>query len=140
MRDRELCLDFLENCFDVRNNRRFVLRLLDCLAGDKNNDVRWHAFVLVGDFVEEHPEKVWPIVLRYGSHPSYDMRGAVACCLLEHLLEHHFHQYFPKVKRILLRGDKRFAYTLSRCYFLGQAKVHEVEIGSLIKAARKRRR
>jgi hypothetical protein len=46
---------------------------------------------------------------------------AVSCCLLEHLLEHHFELLFPRVRRAALKSP-RFADTFSSCYWFGQAK------------------
>jgi hypothetical protein len=44
---------------------------------------------------------------------------AVATCLLEHLLEHHFDLLFPLVSEAC-RESRRFAWTLSMCSEFGQ--------------------
>ena len=72
------------------------------------------------EFIKTHPEEIWPFVLRWGKHPQTDLRDAIACCLLEHLLEDHFHLIFPRVREAALKS-RRFADTLRRCYWMGEA-------------------
>jgi len=134
--DRKLCLEYLRNSVLVHSNRNFVLGLLDQLAGDKNVDVSDLALFLAGEFIREHPRKAWPLIVKYASRQSWLMRQMVAACFLEHLLEFHFGEYFPKVERLVLGGDTRFLYTLACCYRLGEAKEHEAEIDALIRKAR----
>lgn len=86
-------------------------------------DPRWLALIEVGDLIEDHPDEVWPFVLRWGSHPDDDIRAAVAACLLEHLLEHHFEAYFPLVQNAVM--DPLFADTFSLCWKFGQAEIPE---------------
>ena len=84
-------------------------------------DPRWLALIEVGDLIENHPDDVWPFVLRWGSHPDDDVRAAVAACLLEHLLEYHFERYFPLVQQAVM--DPLFADTFSLCWKFGQAEL-----------------
>ena len=119
---RRVCVEYLQSGeLDLRN-RRLILDLLDSLIGDRSQYVRWGSLGMVGQFVESYPEDVWPIAVRWGSVRSRDIRGGIACCVLEHLLEYHFSVYFPRVKEIIKNGEKRFAYTLACCYKMGQAK------------------
>jgi len=90
-------------------------------APDGQLDPRWQAIITVGQFIETEPERIWPFVERWGKHPNADLRMAIATCLLEHLLEHHFALLFPRVERQVSRS-KRFADTLSHCALFGQAK------------------
>jgi hypothetical protein len=83
-------------------------------------DPRWQAIIAVGEFVESEPEAVWRFVRRWGSHSNRDLRAAVATCLLEHLLEHHFDLVFPRMER-LARASDRFVDTLQRCGRFGQS-------------------
>jgi hypothetical protein len=84
-------------------------------------DPRWHAMLEIQDgFIRSHPEEIGLFVLRWGKHPQTDLRDAVACCLLEHLLEYHFTLLFPRVV-IAARASPRFADTLRRCYWIGKA-------------------
>ena len=138
--DRKLCLEYVRNSVLVHNNRNFVLGLLDQLAGDKNAGVSDLALFLAGEFIRDHPRKVWPMMVKYGSRQSWLVRQMVAACLLEHLLEFHFDEYFPKIREMVLGGDRGMAYTLSHCYIFGQAEQHEAEIKALTAQARRRAR
>lgn len=51
-----------------------------------------------------------------------DVRDAIACCLLEHLLEYHFVQVFPWVEAAA-KEDPLFADTFRRCFKFGQAEI-----------------
>jgi len=48
------------------------------------------------------------------------LRTAVATCLLEHLLGHHFSRFFPRVEEAT-RSDALLADTFSKCWKFGQA-------------------
>jgi hypothetical protein len=89
-------------------------------APDGRIDPRWQAIIAVGEFVESEPEAIWRFTRHWGSHHNQDLRAAIATCLLEHLLEHHFDLVFPRVER-LARSDRRFADTVRRCWKLGQS-------------------
>ena len=90
-------------------------------APDGHVDPRWQAIIELSYFVEQEAEAVWPFVLKWGSHPDEDVRSAIATCLLEHLLESHFHLLFPRIETAA-KCNTQFADTLSRCWKLGQAK------------------
>src|SRR4051812_13600743 len=77
-------------------------------------DPRWQAIIAVGEFVEVEPEAVWSFVGRWGSSPDEDLRTAIATCLLEHLLEHHFDLFMPRVKQAAL-ADRLFGDMVSQC-------------------------
>ena len=83
-------------------------------------DPRWQAILDVADYIEESPQQVWSFIRRWGSHEEDDVRAAVATCLLEHLLEHHFDRFFPLVQEAV--ADRRFADTFSLCWKFGQAE------------------
>lgn len=83
-------------------------------------DPRWQAIIRVGEFVESHPDEVLEFALRWGKHAQRDLRAAIATCVLEHLLEHHFERVFPSV-RDAARASRRFADTLSGCWRFGKA-------------------
>jgi hypothetical protein len=91
-------------------------------APDNEHDPRWQATIRVGEFIEDEPEAVWEFARRWGKHAQADLRAAVATCLLEHLLEHHFDLLFTRVRDQAL-ASVRFADTLSRCWSFGQSKL-----------------
>jgi hypothetical protein len=84
-------------------------------------DPRWQAIIRVGEFSETQPEAVWNFAHRWGKHAQADLRMAVATCLLEHLLEHHFDLLFPRVRRAALESP-RFASTFNSCWSFGDSK------------------
>jgi hypothetical protein len=95
--------------------------LLPGEPADKGQDPRWQAIIAVGEHVESEPEAVWSFIRRWGGHPQEDLRAAIATCLLEHLLEYHFAEYFPQAEQAAL-ADPLFAETVQRCWQFGQAK------------------
>ncbi len=123
--DRRLCVDYLSNGVGVDRNRPFLLDIIDELIPDRSHYVRWQSFIMLGDFIESHPEQVWPLVSKWGSDKNRDIRIGVACCILEHLLGCHFSEYFPKVKEIIDTGNRRFAYTFTCCWKMDQCEEPE---------------
>ena len=91
-------------------------------APDGAQDPRWQAIIAVGKYVETNPAEVWAFAVRWGSHEQPDLRAAIATCLLEHLLEHHFDLVFPKVERLAL-SDSLFADTFCQCWKFGQTEL-----------------
>ena len=87
---------------------------------DDETDPRWQAMHAIADHIEEEPEQVWDFVARWGGHPQDDLRMAIATCLLEHLLEHHFELIFPRVAASVV-DDRLFADTFSHCWKFGQS-------------------
>jgi len=88
-------------------------------AGQK--DPRWQAIMLIEDFIEDEPEAILPFVLKWGVHEQEDLRWAIACLLLEHLLEFHFELIFPRVQEAAI-ANPLFADTFLKTSKLGQAK------------------
>lgn len=86
------------------------------------SDRRWEAIIDLSSFIETEPEAVWEFILRWGKHPQADLRTAIGCCMLEHLLEYHFATYFPRVRETAL-SSPRFAGTFRMCYAFGQSEL-----------------
>ena len=91
-------------------------------APEGETDPRWQRIIDVGSYIDSAPEAVWEFVARWGTHEDDDLRSAIATCLLEHLLEHHFETLFPRVER-LVAVDPMFADTFTSCWKLGQAEL-----------------
>ena len=89
-------------------------------APDGKKDPRWQAIIRVGEHVEDHPQQVWSFIQKWGKHQSEDISMAIATVLLEHLLEYHFADFFPLVRKTSLKS-KFFADTFQRCGQFGQA-------------------
>ena len=101
--------------------RRADRALPGCPGPGGKEDPRWQAIIAVGNHVETNPVEVWRFVERWGCHENDDLRMAVATCVLEHLLEHHFDSVFPQVEE-LAKSDPLFAETVSWCWKFGQAR------------------
>lgn len=90
-------------------------------APEGEDDPRWQAIIAIGEFLKDEPDAVWSFAERWGQHPNEDLRQAIATCLLEHLLEHHFATMFPRVQRTA-RANQLFAATVAMCWKCGQAE------------------
>ena len=84
-------------------------------------DPRWQAIIEVAEFIESDPEPIWQFVCRWGNHGQEDLRDAIACVLLEHLLEYHFDEIFPRVKKLAVE-DPLFGDMFCRCWKFGQSE------------------
>jgi hypothetical protein len=91
-------------------------------APEGESDPRWQAIIDVSEFIPTHPDEVWEFAARWGCTESADLRDAIATCVLEHLLEHHFERVFPKIEA-LAKVDVRFAETVRMCWKFGEAKL-----------------
>lgn len=90
-------------------------------APDGELDPRWQAIIEVANFIETHPDEVWDFVAEWGGHEQDDLRMAIATCLLEHLLEHHFEAIFPRVEKAA-RSNRLFADTFCSCWKFGPSE------------------
>ena len=88
-------------------------------APDGERDPRWQAIIAVSEHVKHEPIAIWRFTRRWGAHSNADLRTAVATCLLEHLLEHHFKLIFPLCVSAC-RRSRRFADTFTMCGEFGQ--------------------
>ena len=135
--DRLRSLRLMREGIGAGDDPSIYLELAVPLVGDSDNNCRWQAIIVVGETVERNPEAVWKVACEHGTSADEDMRDAVATVLLEHLLEHHFDAYFPKLKQRIESGAYLLADTLSRCWLFDNAIRHKREVESL--AARQQR-
>lgn len=91
-------------------------------APEGEEDPRWAAIIEISEFIPVDPDPIWSFVARWGGHPDEDLRAAIATCLLEHLLEHHFDLIFPRVEH-LARSNRFFAETVGMCWKMGQTEL-----------------
>src|SRR5262245_41994830 len=91
-------------------------------APDGHLDARWQAIIEVSEYIPTNANDVWRFALRWGGSEEPDLRAAIATCLIEHLLEHDFEAFFPRVAS-QARADANFAKTIRMCWQLGQAEV-----------------
>ena len=99
-----------------------VLVKIDRGLASRHERTRWQAAIALGEIAETDPESVWILVERHGSRRHKDVRVAIATCVLEYLLEHHFDAFFPRVTEAV-RSNRWFRDTFSYCYQLGQANL-----------------
>jgi hypothetical protein len=111
------------------------LLLAHPLVEDPDPDCRWQALIVIGESVTTHPEEVWRVVLAHGGSMDEDLRMGVATVLLEHLLEEHFEEYFPKVRAEVQRGSKLFAEMVRNCWFDGCSGVRYRQMQQLLRNA-----
>ncbi len=104
------------------------LRRARSLVGHADNDVRWQALIAVGNWIWTDPEPVWEVVLEHGESEDEDMRTGVATVLLEHLLEHHFDAYFPRVRERIEAGAPLMKETLGMCGRFGLSQDRWAEL------------
>jgi hypothetical protein len=97
-------------------------RLPGVAAAEGEEDPRWQAIIAVGDYVESDPEPVWTFADTWGRSDDPDLRSAIATCVLEHLLEHHFDLIFPRVERAVV-NSREFADCFSQTWALGQTEI-----------------
>lgn len=121
IRDRRYCAEALLAGCGVESNMRFIFKMCDEMIPDRADSVRWQALGILGRYPKTHPAELWPLVVKWGTSGVEDIRIGVACCLLEHVLEHHFAEYFPKAAAVAER-NARFLQVLSTCWPFGQTE------------------
>lgn len=99
-----------------------MLVKIDRGLASRHERTRWQAAIALGRLADSDPESVWTLVVRHGSRRHSDVRMAIATCVLEHLLEHHFDTFFPRVAATA-RSSRWFRNTFSSCYRFGQAEL-----------------
>jgi hypothetical protein len=93
-------------------------------AHEGDVDSRWQAIIEIGEYIDTEPDEVWLFIRKWGMHSNEDVRAAIATCLLEHLLENHFTEFFPEVRKACQKS-KRFASTFNLCSQFGQTEQPE---------------
>jgi hypothetical protein len=101
------------------------LEKLDLALASRVEDIRWKAAMKLGEYCENDPGWGWPLVVKWGSSDDDDARDAIACCVLEHILQYHFDEYFEKCVQLIRDGNLNFGHTLSKCYRMGEAEIPE---------------
>lgn len=124
----------------VRDAIREAEKLLpgEPLPNDSEKDPRWQRIIDIGNFIQTNPNDVWVFTKKWGCHEQEDLRMAISTCLLEHLLEYHFDQIFPKIEEEI-KKNPLFFDTFSHCSKFGQSELKDnsVKIDSLMEKYRR---
>jgi hypothetical protein len=100
---------------------------------------RWHALQVVSLGLDNEPAVVWDVIEEYGASTDHEMRMAIGCVLLEHLLSQYFEEYFPRVReRVLLGNASRFRDTLRVCW-IDEEEGKKAKVERLLRNARRGR-
>jgi len=88
-------------------------RVLEIDAGLRSDveSERWSAAEAGGRLLASRSRAVWNLVVTHGVSANEDVRAAVATCMLEHLLEERFDEFFPLLEAEI-RSGKSFWATL----------------------------
>lgn len=95
------------------------------LVRDRDNNCRWQAVIVIGESIKSDPNAVWDVVAEFGNSPDDDMRAAIGCVLLEHLLDKYFEWFFPLAQDQVRRGRHRFLDTIRMCWFNNRGANYE---------------
>ncbi len=98
------------------------LSTIDKLLSSKNEKNIWKGAADLCGYVIDQPELIWDRIVKYGSRNNGELQQAIALCVLEHVFQYHFNEYFPKAKKIILSGNKRFRETFCQCGKFGQSE------------------
>ncbi len=132
IQSRRDCLDWLYIGSRIHGNVGFALELLNQLVDDPREDIHERALCYIGDYIEQWPHRVWPTVERL-VRSRRKILELVPSFLLEHLIEFHFDEYYPKVTSSIEQGEHVWLQMLDGCYRFGQTLEHTEEIDTLLR-------
>ena len=99
--------------------------ILRSLVADPDHSCRWQSQIQLSEVIwSGDPDIAWEVVVEHADSEDEDLRAAIACVLLEDLLDEHFDDYFPRVREMALQGSPRIINTISTCWLndVGQRK------------------
>lgn len=106
------------------SNEVFSLAVIEVarrLLGDSDNDCRWQAGIVIGQFIDSHPTEVWDVITEIGPCADDDMLDLLGTVLLEHLLEKHFEAFIEQLETRINAGDLWLRSVLLRCWRFDQS-------------------
>lgn len=112
-RDNILCIEYLY-C-GLYLNKILIAELADILI-PRSSRVRWKILTLLGNYSEQYPNILWPIIIKWGQSNISDIRNGIACCVLEHVLQYHKSKYIKRINKIVIEGSWYMKDTLDRCW------------------------
>jgi hypothetical protein len=102
---------------------------------ERDSTCRWQATIVIGEFIEASPDRVWPIARELAKSANADIRMASATVLLEHLLQYHPAKMIPKFKAEMASGNRRFSSSVASCDNYGKSRTR-ARIQKIIDEAR----
>ena len=117
--------------------RNSYFNLAEPLTLDPDSNCRWQATIVIGEFIETQPDRVWRVARALGQSAKADVRVASSTVLLEHLLQHYPTRMASLFERELMSGDRRLASAISFCGNLGKTDSAKRRIQTVIKLAKR---
>ena len=130
--ERECCLDWLTSAVDVPENASLRITLLSQLARDEWDALAERALHVLGDCAEGYPERTWSAVVALSASSKPSIIELIPAFVLEHILEYHFQEYFPRIQRLIEAGDEQWLGFLKGCYLMGDAESHTAQVSALL--------
>jgi hypothetical protein len=84
------------------------MELATSLLSSDDNECRWQAAIVIAEFIDSSPDKVWDIIVRHADRDDPDLRTAVGTVLLDPLIQRHGAAFGPLVDQLAQRSG-RFA-------------------------------
>jgi len=139
VRDRRLlALVRVRQQIERNGLRNGYFSLVEPLTFDPDSNCRWQATLVIGEFIETQPDKVWKVARELGRSAKADIRMAAATVLLEHLLEHYPSRMGSLFEKELKLGDRSLASAISFCANFGKTSVAKKQIQRVIAQAKER--
>jgi len=86
------------------------------LVADKNNDIRWQALIVIGEYIPEGTKNddIWDLIERLCGID--DMQNALSTVLLEHLLEYDYDNTCRRINSVTEEKSQYVQDLLDRCW------------------------
>ena len=115
--------------------RQGYFNLAQALTLDTDSTCRWQATIIIGEFIEKYPGRVWRVARELGASRNKDIRAAASTVLLEHLLQYHPKKMLKLFREELKQGNSRFARAVAGCWNFGRG-ASEQQIEKVLEEAR----
>jgi hypothetical protein len=123
---------------DFRGLRNSCFAIAEPLTIDADSTCRWQATIVIGEFIETQPDRVWRVARALGESRKADIRMASTTVLLEHLLEFHPSRMCKQFEEELSVRSNRLAQSIGGCWNFGEDQRAINRIQKVIDAAKAR--
>jgi hypothetical protein len=135
---RVIALMQIRRQIETRGLRQSYFELASRHVRERDSTCRWQATIVIGEFIEANPDRVWSIARDLATSANADIRTASTTVLLEHLLEYHPSKMIPRFRAELRSGNRRFRKSVAGCGNFGDSRNH-ARIQALIDEASRTR-